>query len=212
VTVPSSYPAAASGVGSHVKSWLPALVALGAAVLLATVAGVSLSGLATRPGSSQPVTLKTVTPGALDKMGIRLTHSALPPECTPAAWLRLSLPGRCPITQAQAQATAATSVPRFLRVPSMAADAAPGSGQVQVREAVLAWGDIPAGSTANGLAVHGLLWAVAVDEPNVGNAVCPAPSSRAAATMQLRACYSSPRYLVFIDATTAKLRLLMARP
>ena len=94
----------------------------------------------------------------------------------------------------------------------MAADAAPGSGQVQVREAVLAWGDIPAGSTANGLAVHGLVWVVAVDEPSVGNAVCPAPSSRAAATMQLRACYSAPRYLVFIDATTAKLRLLMARP
>ena len=70
MTVPSSYPAAASGVGSHVKSWLPALVALGAAVLLATVAGVSLSGLATRPGSSQPVTLKNGREATQGKCGV----------------------------------------------------------------------------------------------------------------------------------------------
>jgi hypothetical protein len=213
VTVRSSYQAAASSVGSHVKPWLPALAALAAAVLMATAAGVALSGLAARPESSQPVTLKTVTPGALDKIGIRLTHAALPPECTPVAWLRLSLPGRCPITQAQAQATAATSVPAFLRVP-MAVDAALTAGQVQVREAVLAWGDIPAGSTANGLAVHGLVWAVAVDQPNAGSTFCPPPVTPKAgvATMMARACFASPRYLVFIDATTAKLRLLMARP
>ena len=194
------------------KSWLPALAALAAAIVLATLAGAVLSGLVTGPGTSQPVALKTVTPGALDRMGIRLTRAALPPECTPAAWLHFSLPGRCPITQAQAQTAATASVPRFLRVP-MAVDAAVSSGQIQVREAVLAWADVPAGSAANAQAIHGLVWSVAVDEPNVGNAMCPPPVMKSRmATVQLRACFTSPRYLVFIDAMTAKPRLLMARP
>src|SRR5690349_966656 len=112
-----SYPAAAPGVGSQVKPWLPALAALTAAIALAAIAGVALGGIAAGPGSSQPVTLKTVTPGVLDRMGIRLTHAALPPECTPVAWLHLSLPGHCPITQSQAETTAATSVPVFKPMP-----------------------------------------------------------------------------------------------
>ena len=156
--------------------------------------------------------LKTVTPGALDRMGVRLTRAALPPECTPAAWLRFSVPGRCPITQSRAETTATTSVPVFKGMP-MAVDSGVAPGPAQVREAVLAWADIPAGAAANNLAVHGLVWAVAIDEPLAGGVFCPPPVVKTAvAAIQMRACFVSPRYLVFIDAMTAQLRVLMSRP
>lgn len=207
-----SYPGAAAVVGRNVKPWLPALAALAAALLISALTAVALSGLAVGPGSSGPITLKTVTPGALERDGIRLSHAALPPECTPAAWLHLTVPGRCPISQAVAESTASSSVPVFRAVP-MAADAAIVPGHAQVRESVLAWADIPGASAAGGNSLHALVWVVAVDEPLAGNVYCPPPVVRAQGmTAMVRPCFASPRYLVFIDAMSAKLRLLMARP
>jgi len=203
------------------KPWLPALAALSAAVLLATIAGVVLGGLPMTPESSSPVVMKTVTPGALEKSGIRLTHAVPPIECTPAAWLHLSLGGHCPISQSQAEAAARSALPVYKPVPVMVGAAAaraqfsavapvPVDGPPQVRETVLAWADM-----GTNRPVHALVWVVAVDEPLAGGAMCAPPPvvrTTGAATTVPRACITAPRYLVFVDASSGKILLSMARP
>lgn len=207
-----SYPGTASGVGIHVKPWMPAVAGLVLACLLAVGAGVALSGLATGPGSSAPIVMKTVTPGALEKSGIHLSQPVVPIECRPAGWLHLNLVGRCPVSQAAADSAAEAALPRFRPIPLPAVGAAAAAipitgGAPQVKESVLAWVDVSAQGTANP-ALHAMVWVVAVDLPATGGAVCPNPK-----TLVVRSCVAGfPRYLVFVDAMSAKVRLLMARP
>ena len=210
---------------------MPAVGTAVAALLLATGAGVVLSGLSPSPGSTAPVLLKTVTPGALERSGIRLTQPPVPVECTPASWLHLTLTGHCPVSRSAAEAAARAALPVFpvlplpvgvgmAQVKVVVGAAAPvtSHGSPQIKEAVLAWADVPARSSPNGQALHAMVWALAVDEPALGLGMCPPPTVRnAAATMALAptapvCLVGSPRYLVFIDAMSGKLRFLTARP
>jgi hypothetical protein len=208
---------------------MPAVAALLAAVLLATGAGVALGGLTPGPGSSAPVVLKTVTAGALERSGIRLTRPTVGIECAPASWLHITLAGRCPVSQSAAEAAARAALPVFKVLPlpigvgtaqatvvGAAAVGTPTTGSPQVREAVLAWADVPARSSPNGQPLHALVWAIAVDEPALGVRACPVPPIRTSATSPTAAmaplCIGAPRYLVFIDAMSGKLRFLTARP
>jgi len=208
---------------------MPATAGLLAAVLLATGVGVVLSGLTPSPGHSAPITLKTVTPGVLDSMGIRLTQPALPIECGPASLVHITLTGRCPITQSAAEAAARSGLPVFKPMPlgvgvaiaqaAVVGGSAPapvtGNGSPQIKEAVLAWADVPARSSPNGQALHAMVWAIAVDEPSLGMRTCLPPIVRttgASVAPMAPICLAGARYLVFVDAISAKVRFLTVRP
>jgi hypothetical protein len=209
------------------KPWMPAAGAVLAAVLLATGAGVVLGGLTPSPGSTAPIVLRTVTQGALESSGIRLTQPPLPIECTPAGWVHLTLTGRCPVSQSAAEAAARSALPVFKVMPmpvgvaiaqaAVVGGSAPvvSNGSPQIKEAVLAWADVPGRSSPNGQALHAMVWAVAIDSPALGLRMCPPPVVRAAngsVAPMAPFCIGGARYLVFIDAMSGKLRFLIARP
>jgi hypothetical protein len=204
------------------KPWLPALAGLLVAVGLATTAGVLFGGLAPGPGGSTPIALKSMSAGTQDAAHLRLTQPALPVECQAAAWVHVTLAGRCPISRSAAEAVARSAQPIFPGLPIVIAGgaaytggpAAPaantGAGR-QVREAVLAWADLPAGTLAGSpaQALHALVWVVAVDEPASFSVGCP-PIVRTSPLM-IR-CGGASKYLVFVDALSGKSRLMTNRP
>ena len=212
------------------KPWLPALVGLLVAAGLATTAGVVFGGLAPGPDGSTPIALKSMSAGSQDAAQLRLSRPALPVECQAAAWVHVTLPGRCPISRSAAEAVARSAQPIFpalpigiargaaytggAAAPATAPEATPvasTSAGRQVREAVLAWADLPAGTLAGSpaQALHALVWVVAVDEPASFIVGCP-PIVRASALV-IR-CGGASRYLVFVDALTGKSRLVTTRP
>jgi hypothetical protein len=206
---------------------MPATGAVLAAVLLATGAGVVLSGLTPSPGNSAPIVLKSVTRGALESSGIRLTQPPTPIECTPASWVHITLTGRCPVSQSTAEAAARSALPVFKAIPlpigaamaqaTVVGGAAPVTSNAppQIKEAVLAWADVPARSSPNGQALHAMVWAIAVDSPALGMRMCPPPivkTTGGSVAPMAPFCIGGARYLVFIDAMSGKLRFLTARP
>lgn len=226
-----SYPGTASGVAINMRPWLPALAGLLVAVGLATTAGVLLSAVTPGPGASAPITLRSLSPGAQAAAQVRLTQPAIPLECQPAAWLHVTLAGRCPIARSAAEAVARsvqptpvnlpigigrvtastrTAAPALAPAPAPTPAATSGAGR-QVKESVLAWADVPAGapfgSPAQGL--HALVWVVAVDQPATFSTGCP---PRAMANAALIRCGGASRYLVFVDALSGKSRLVTNRP
>ncbi|MEP7105679.1 MAG: hypothetical protein ABI838_07520, partial [Chloroflexota bacterium] len=95
--------------------------------------------------------------------------------------------------------------------PTDGAAPAPTGGRPQVREAVLAWADLPvwAFGANPSRALHGLVWVVAIDELFGPYATCP-PVKRASSLVT--PCVATTRYLVFVDALSGKSRLVTSRP
>src|SRR5581483_3657651 len=128
----------------------------GLLLVLAAAAAV-LTGAAIQrwlvPGAAAPVTMRSVTPGGLDRMGIHLWSPHVPPECFASGWrpLRLVL-SECPLAQDQAEWAARGALA-----------AHPGSPGPRAVETVLAQADVPVQFT-RGAGIHQLAWVVAVDQ------------------------------------------------
>jgi hypothetical protein len=172
--------------------WIAISGALVLALLVAVGTGVALTQLIAAGGVSHPVVMKTVTPGGLERDGIRLTAAATPPVCA----LPYRLPG-CPVSKSVAEAAAAKSL-------GMAAPAA-------VRESVLARVDTdPHGGT--GRSIHGTQWVVAVDRSlPIGVMTCIRPVRPSSGPAAMLPC-GAGRSLVFVDAGTGKPTLTITRP
>ena len=200
---------------------MPALAGLLVAAGLATATGVALSRLTPTAGGTPAITLQSMAPGSQAAAHLRLSQPALPIECRPAAWIHATLAGRCPLPRSAAEAAARSALPVVVvTLPIAAARAAvaingatpaPASAQPQVREAVLAWADLPAWAFgANpSRALHGLVWVVAVDELFGPNSTCPALKR---ASSLVTPCVATTRYLVFVDALSGRSRLVTSRP
>ena len=205
------------------RSWTPALAGLLIAVGLATASGAALGRLAPNPGGTAAITLRSMSPGSQAAAHLQLSQPALAIECRPAAWMHATLAGRCPVSQSMAEAAARAALPMVavtLPLPIGAARAAvaitgaaaaPTGGQAQIREAVLAWADLPVGAFAANpsRALHGLVWVIALDELFGPYATCPSVKR---ASSLVTPCVATSRYLVFVDALSGKSRLVTSRP
>lgn len=140
-------------------------------------------------GSQGHVTLKSVTPGGLEKLRMRLEPYAAPIDC------RIPLHvSRCPISQASAEAAATSG----LKVQ-----------QPKVIESVLANVVVPGSVAPNGIPLSGVMWVVSLDRTTRFAPSCPCCPPRLPSVM----IWCAPVHqLVFVDAMSGAPRLITARP
>lgn len=159
------------------------------AAVCAATSGIALDRLVTSLAVPRPaVTLQSVTPGALDHLGVTLTAVVPPADCgLPVHW------SPCPITRAEAEAGGLRAV----------------GYQARPVEAVLADVRIPATASPNGRPVVGSMWVVAADRQQRLAASCPCCAPPRPTLVPY--CFPA-KHLAFVDALTGRVRLVAARP